>query len=94
MPRLSPAERTERARHAAHTRWSREPDRLAATAPGRRAMLEHYERLVDPGGILPPRERAKRAENARLAHMADARRKALKLARERSCAHEAAGRAQ
>jgi IS5 family transposase len=80
---LSPAERTERARIAAHTRWAKEPDRLAATAPGRRAMFEHFERQVDPEGVLAPDVRAKLAENARKAQLADARRRSLKLARER-----------
>ena len=44
-----------------------EPDRLAATAPGRRAAFEKLLDEVDPDGVLPPRERAKRAENARQA---------------------------
>jgi hypothetical protein len=85
MPKtpLSPAERTERARIAAHTRWAKEPDRLAATAPGRRAMFEYFERQVDPEGVLAPDVRAKLAENARKAQLADARRRSLKLARER-----------
>ena len=91
---LSPAERSERARLAANTRWSREPDRHAATAPGRRAMLEHFEREVDPEGILPPQERAKRAENARQANLARARLKASRLARLRREGAAEAGPAQ
>lgn len=43
-------------------------------------MLEHFEREVDPEGILPPQERAKRAENARQANLARAR---LKSSRQR-----------
>ena len=62
---LSPAERSLCARIAA--RWAKEPDRLAATAPGRRAAFQKLLDEVDPDGVLPPRERAKRAENARQA---------------------------
>ncbi|MGO9040087.1 MAG: hypothetical protein ACLQIK_00145 [Mycobacterium sp.] len=85
MSKLSPAERIERAKHAAHTRWSRlsTTQRLAATAPGLRAMLEYYERQVDPDGALSEKERAKLAKNARQAQLAQARRKALKATRER-----------
>ena len=40
------------------------------TAAGRRAFLDRFEREVDPDGILPPPERAARAEAARKAYMA------------------------
>ena len=85
MSKLTPAERIERAKHAAHTRWSRLPtaERRAAVAPGLRAMFEHFEKQVDPDGALSEKERAKLAENARQAQLAEARRKALKIARER-----------
>jgi len=85
MSKLTQAERIERAKHAAHTRWSRlsTAERRAATAPGLRGMLEHYERQVDPDGSLSEKERAKLAENAPKAQLAEARRKALKAARER-----------
>ncbi|MGO9382580.1 MAG: hypothetical protein ACLP4W_10925 [Mycobacterium sp.] len=82
IPPLSPAQLSERARIAANTRWAKEPDRLAATAPGRRAMLEVLECQVDPEGILPPTERAKRAENARKAQLARARLKASRKRQE------------
>jgi hypothetical protein len=64
----SPAERTLRAKIAAHARWAAEPDRSAATAPARRALDERFEREVDPDGVLPPEERAVRADAARKAH--------------------------
>jgi hypothetical protein len=85
MPKLTPAERIERAKHAAHTRWSRlsTAERRVAVAPGLRAMLEHFEKQVDPDGALSEKERAKLAKNARQAQLAEARRKALKVARER-----------
>jgi len=52
---------------AANTRWAHEPDRTAATAAARAALADKFEREVDPEGILPPAERAKRAANARRA---------------------------
>jgi hypothetical protein len=52
---------------AANTRWAHEPDRSAATAPARAALEDKFAREVDPEGILPPAERAKRAANARRA---------------------------
>jgi hypothetical protein len=85
---LTPTERTLRAQIAANTSWANTPDRSERTAPARRAAAERFEREVDPDGILPPHERAKRAENARKAHF---QRMALKSARARG--NRAAGRA-
>jgi hypothetical protein len=82
----SPAERSLAAQTAAHTRWAREPDRTAATAPARRALDKKFEREVDLDGILSPSERAKRAANARSAYFARA---ALTAARGRRLAAEA-----
>lgn len=56
-----------RARAAAHTRWSRE-DRSTGTAKARTAFMARFEREVDPDGVLPPAERARRAESARSAY--------------------------
>jgi hypothetical protein len=42
-----------RAQLAANTGWANTPDRLARTAPGRRAAEERFERLVDPECVLP-----------------------------------------
>lgn len=73
MPRstsLTPAQRSERARIAANVRWSREPDRLAATAPGLRAAYEKLVDAVDPNRVLSEAERLKRAKNAQQAQMA------------------------
>ena len=55
------------ASRAANTRWAHEPDRTAATAAARAALADKFDREVDPEGILPPAERAKRAANARRA---------------------------
>lgn len=68
MSARNPAERALVARLAAHERWARTTDRTAATAPARRALLERFERQVDPHGTLDPAERARRAESARRAH--------------------------
>lgn len=65
---LSPSERTLRARLAAHTLHSK-VDGREHTAPARAAFLSQFERQVDPAGILPPAERARRAEQAKKAHM-------------------------
>lgn len=76
----SHAERAMRGRLGAHTRWAKEIDRTAATAPARRALLERFEREVDPDGTLDPAERQKRAESARKAFYT---RMALKSAQSR-----------
>lgn len=70
---MTPAERKLRAQLAAHTRWARCEDRRAATEPARRAQQERYERQVDPDGVLPPAERAKRVRHAQAAHLAKMR---------------------
>jgi hypothetical protein len=77
---LTPAERSLRAQIAAHESWAHTDDRSARTANARKAMLDKFERQVDPEGILPPAERAVRAEHARKAHF---KRLALKSAQAR-----------
>jgi hypothetical protein len=66
MPR-SPAETSLRGRIGAAvlpaTRDSRE-----TTAAGRRAFRDRFEREVDPDGVLPPEERARRAKAAKTAY--------------------------
>jgi len=66
---MTPSQRRLRAQVAAHTRWAHCEDRRAATAKASQAFLDRFERQVDPDGTLPPAERAKRALNARKAHM-------------------------
>lgn len=68
---------------AANERWSRVTDRAAATAPARAALDAKFEREVDPEGLLPGPERARRAANARTAYY---KRLALKSARSRRLA--------
>jgi hypothetical protein len=64
MPRTA-GERALHARLAAHALHARVADPTAHTAPARRAFLDRFEREVDPDGVLPPAERARRAEHAR-----------------------------
>ena len=82
---MTQEERKLAARIAAHDRWAHEPDRTAATAPARAALMATFERQVDPNGTLPPDERAWRAEHARKAFYG---RLALKSARSRRKSRE------
>ena len=68
MPALSPTERSLIGRLGAHERWSRCPDRAAATSPARRAFEARFERQVDPAGLMSPADRARAVENARSAY--------------------------
>lgn len=51
----------------AHESWARTPDRAARTAPARAALLDRFEREVDPDGVMTPETRKAAAENARKA---------------------------
>ncbi len=79
MP-LTPVERSLRSQIAAHESWAKTEDRAARTANARKAMLDKFEREVDPDGTLAPAERGRRAEHARKAHF---KRLALKSAQAR-----------
>jgi hypothetical protein len=65
---MATSRRTLIARIAAAERWAKEPDRTKATAAARRGLEEKFERLVDPDGVLPPDELAKRVASAKTAH--------------------------
>jgi hypothetical protein len=90
MSRLTPEQRRLRAELGAHERWAREPNRSAATAKARRAFLAKLEAQVDPQGVMPAEERARRAEHLRKAHMA---RMALAASRARSRRKKGGGEA-
>ena len=77
---LSPAERQLRARLAAHESWARTTNPSQRTATARRAFLQRFVTEVDPDGVLPEVDRARRAESARKAYFT---RLALKSARAR-----------
>ena len=66
---LSPAERTLRARLAAHAMHGRQ-DARATTAKARAAFLARFEQQADPDGLLTPAERERRAQQLRSAYFA------------------------
>ena len=84
-PDPAAARRSAAGKVAAYRRWAFEPDRTAATEPGRRAFMAKFEAAVDPDGTLDPAERARRAESLRKAHFA---RLAAKSARARAARKE------
>lgn len=65
---LTPAQRALRARMGAYALHARHDGR-SITAAARKAAADRFERQVDPEGILDPAERARRAGQARRAHM-------------------------
>ena len=84
MSEMPAHERALRARIAAHESWAKTEDRSARTANARAAALDRFEKQVDPGGLLSPAERARRAEHARKSYFlklalksAQSRRKAV-----------------
>ena len=64
---LSPAERSLRARLAAHSMHAQH-DAQKTTTAARAAFLARFEAEVDPDGRLSPEERRRRAEHARSAY--------------------------
>jgi hypothetical protein len=84
MP-LTSEQRRARARLAAFTQWSREPDRTGRTAAARSAFMDRFERQVDPDRIHPPEVRAKMAEAAMRAYFVG-----IRLRRSRKAAGDAA----
>lgn len=80
---LSPEERTLRARIAAHALHSQRDSR-DLTAKARQAFWDRFEKQVDPDGVLPPAERARRAEHARKAYFTALSFKAAQARRRRA----------
>lgn len=83
VPMMTPEQRAQRARIAAHESWARTPDRSARTAPARRGLDERFlrearERL---GEHATQRAVQEAADSARSAHF---RRMALRSARVRA----------
>jgi hypothetical protein len=66
--KLTPTQRTLRARIAANTRWAQENPKANAER-GQAGLLAKFENQVDPDLVLPQAERTRRAEAARRAHM-------------------------
>lgn len=65
---MSPEQRSQNARIAALERHSR-GDATASTEPARRGFAARFLREVDPGGVLTPKERERRAQRAMRAYM-------------------------
>lgn len=78
---LTPSERKLRARKAAHVSWANTSDPKARTAAGTAASMARFEKQVDPEGVLPKAERARRAEHARKAYFTDLALKSAKARR-------------
>lgn len=83
---LSAKERTQRARLAALTRWSRE-DPKPATEKARKGLDARFEREADPEGVLDPVERRRRAQAAKRAYF---QRMAYERERRRRASRESA----
>lgn len=64
---LTPSQRARRAALIRHSKG----DPVQATAAGRRAFLERFEKQVDPEGVLDPIERERRAERLKRAYFID-----------------------
>jgi hypothetical protein len=67
---MSPEERTQRARLAAHTSWAKTADPAQRTAAARAAAEARFETQADPDGVLSPEERARIAKHLMKAHYA------------------------
>lgn len=78
---LTPSQRIQRARLAAHTRWAHVDDRTEATRPAREAFNQRFFDDVDPDRKLSEQDRQQRAAHARKAYFA---RLSLKSARART----------
>lgn len=66
--KLTPEQRTLRARIAASARWAGE-DPAVNAARGQAGLIDRFRREVDPDGTLPEAERERRAQSAYRAHM-------------------------
>jgi hypothetical protein len=61
---MLPEERQARARVAAHALHAQH-DSTRITEAARKAFMDRFKHEVDPYKVLPPKERARRAEQAR-----------------------------
>lgn len=61
---MLPEQRQLRARIAANAMHARHDSR-SVTRSARKAFLDRFDREVDPNEMLPPQERARRADQAR-----------------------------
>jgi hypothetical protein len=84
MPSLDPDDRSAIASIAAHVSWARTADPAARTAAAREAALDRFDKQVDPDGVLPPEERARRSEHLRTAYFKQLARKSAQARRRRA----------
>jgi hypothetical protein len=68
MPGATPSERRLISSIGGNSRWAKETDPTAATKPARDKFDQRFELEVDPDGVLPVEERARRAAHARRAY--------------------------
>ncbi|GLI03792.1 hypothetical protein [Phytohabitans aurantiacus] len=80
---MTPAQRSRRARIAAHASWAKTVDRTARTAAGTKAFCDRFERQVDPDGLLPADVRERMARHARTAYMLQLAERSAKARRAR-----------
>lgn len=66
---MTPAQRSLRAKLAAHSRWAKTGDRRAAIEPAMRGQWAALARQVDPDGQLSPDELHQRVKSAMAAKM-------------------------
>src|SRR4051794_15124263 len=83
MPARNPDERALIARIGAASLHAKVANATQHTAPARAAFNSRFEREVDPDGVLPPEERARRAAHARRAHFQRMALKSAQLRRKR-----------
>jgi hypothetical protein len=83
LPSLNAHERVLAARIGAHALHAAGKTN---TAPARQAFLDRFERQVDPEGVLPADERARRAEHARKAYFTQLSLRSAQVRRRRSAA--------
>jgi hypothetical protein len=69
MPRLTPEQRTLRARMGAYAQQAQGKTNTAPARANSPQSLTYWADQVDPAGELPEDERAKRSEAARRAYM-------------------------
>jgi hypothetical protein len=67
---LTPEQRSQRARIAAHARWAKECDRVQHGRRAQAGLMRKFLLEVDPKLELPEDERWRRAESLRKSHMA------------------------
>jgi hypothetical protein len=90
-PMSSPEELSLYGRIGAYAMHARHDSRKT-TAKARAVFLSRFEREVDPEGVLPPEERARRAEYAKRAYFSKLALKSAQSRRMRAAARKGGGK--